>query len=75
MVPLEDIQVDDRLNYIERPVVILDQKTKTLRSKVFELVKVRWMHRNGSEWTWDPEDETREHYTELFGAAAFEDKL
>ena len=30
MVPLEDIQVDDHLNYIERPMVILDRRTKTL---------------------------------------------
>ena len=26
--PLKDIQVDDSLNYIERPVTILDRKTK-----------------------------------------------
>ncbi|CAH1425486.1 unnamed protein product [Lactuca virosa] len=39
-VPLEDIQVDDSLNYIERPVVILDRKTKTLRNIVVQLVKV-----------------------------------
>ena len=26
VVPLDDIQVNDRLNYIERPVAILDQK-------------------------------------------------
>ena len=30
VVPLEDIQVDDLLNYIERPVAIIDRKTKTL---------------------------------------------
>ena len=44
VVPLEDIQVDDHLNYIERRVVILDQKKKTSRNKVFELVKVQWKH-------------------------------
>ena len=41
VVPLEDIQVDDHLNYFERPIVILDRKTKTLRNKVVELVKVQ----------------------------------
>lgn len=34
VVPLEDIQVDSGLNYIERPVAILDRKMKTLRNKV-----------------------------------------
>ena len=41
-VSLEDIQVDDRINYIERSVSILDQKMKTLSNKVVELVKVQW---------------------------------
>ena len=34
MVPLEDIQVDDLLHHIEKPVAILDRKMKTLRNKV-----------------------------------------
>ena len=33
--------MDDRLNYIERLVVFLDRKTKTLRNKVVKLVKVQ----------------------------------
>lgn len=41
VVPLEDIQVDDRLNYIERSVAILDRKMKNLRNKFVELVKVQ----------------------------------
>ena len=40
MVSLEDIQLDDHLNYIERLVAILDRKRKPLRNKVGELVKV-----------------------------------
>ena len=40
VVPFEDIQVDDNMNYIERPMVILDRKTKELRNKRVELVKV-----------------------------------
>ena len=75
VVPLEDIQVDDRLNYIEKPVVILDWKTKTLRNKAVEMVKVEWKHCKGSEWTWETEDETKEHYLEFFGAADFEDEV
>ena len=57
VVPLEDIQVDRSLNYIERPVAILDRKTKTLRNKAIQLVKVQWQHRKGSEWTWEAEQE------------------
>ena len=41
MIPLEDIQVDDSLSYIDRPVAIQDRKTKELRNKRVELVKVQ----------------------------------
>ena len=77
VVPLKDIQVDDSLNYIERPVRILDRKSKDLRNKRVELVKVQWQHRKGSEWTWEPVEEMMEHYPELFQdrAADFEDEV
>ena len=75
VVPLEDIWVDDRLNYIEKPVVIIDQRTKTLRNKVVELVKVQWQHRKCSEWIWEPDDEMKEHYPKLFGMTYFEDEF
>ena len=40
VVPLEDIQVDEHLNYIDRPIVILNRKTKALGNKAMNLVKV-----------------------------------
>ena len=40
VVPLEDIQVDESLNYIERPISILDRKVKVLRNKEVPLVQV-----------------------------------
>ena len=51
MVLLDDIQVDNRLNYIDIPVVILDRKKKTIRNKVVELVKGQWQHHKDLEWT------------------------
>ena len=47
-------------------MAILDCKTKELRNKRVDLVKVQWEHHKGSEWTWEPEEEMREHYLELF---------
>ncbi|KAD7479850.1 hypothetical protein E3N88_02986 [Mikania micrantha] len=32
-VPFEDLEIDDKLNYIEKPVAILDRKVKQLRNK------------------------------------------
>ncbi|KAJ9552733.1 hypothetical protein OSB04_016778 [Centaurea solstitialis] len=65
-VPLDDIQVNESLNYIERPVAVLEQKVKKLRNKEIGIVKVQWQHRKGSEWTWEPEAEMRERYPDLF---------
>ncbi|KAJ9539518.1 hypothetical protein OSB04_032251 [Centaurea solstitialis] len=64
-VPIDDIQVDERLNYVEKPVAVLERKTKTLRNKEVGIVKVQWEHRKGSEWTWEPENEMRRDYPEL----------
>mgnify|MGYP001545420487 CR=1 FL=1 len=41
MIPLDDIQVDERLNYVEIPIAVLDRKTKTMRNKEVNLVKVQ----------------------------------
>ena len=67
--------MDDRMNYIERPVAILDRKMKGLRNKVVGLVRMQWQHRKGSEWTWELDDDMREHYPELFAAADFKDEV
>ena len=72
---LDNIQVDERLNYVESPISILDSKTKTLCNKVVNLVKVQWQHRKGSEWTWEWEGEMREHYPNLFAPTDFEDDV
>ncbi|KAD3066844.1 hypothetical protein E3N88_34724 [Mikania micrantha] len=58
-VSLSDIEVDERLNYIEEPVAIVDTKKKQLRNKVIRQVKVQWKHRKGSEVTWETEDEMK----------------
>ncbi|KAD4585146.1 hypothetical protein E3N88_22747 [Mikania micrantha] len=65
-VPLNDIEVDERLNYIEEPVAIVDTKEKQLRNKVIRQVKIQWKHRKGSEATWETEDDMKRLYPHLF---------
>ncbi|KAJ9542098.1 LOW QUALITY PROTEIN: hypothetical protein OSB04_028604 [Centaurea solstitialis] len=50
-IPLDDVQIDESLNYVERPVAVLDRKVRRLRNKEIGIVKVQWQHRKGSEWT------------------------
>ena len=75
VVHLEDIQVDEHLNYKERPVVILDMKRKSQRNKEENLVKVQWQCRRGSEWTWETKEEIKEHYLKLFSAMDFKEEV
>ena len=49
LVPLDEIQVDESLSYMERSVTILDGKIQTLHNKVVGLVKVQWQHWQASE--------------------------
>ncbi|KAJ0443232.1 putative chromatin remodeling & transcriptional activation CHROMO-DOMAIN family [Helianthus annuus] len=67
LVPLDDIELDERLNYVERPIAIKDVKVKNLRNKAVRQVLVQWQHRKGSELTWEAENEMRKHYPFLFG--------
>ncbi|GJU07535.1 putative nucleotidyltransferase, ribonuclease H [Tanacetum coccineum] len=61
-VPLADIVVDEKLDYVEEPVEILDTMVKKLRRKEILLLKVRWKHRKGLDYTWEPEEELIKYY-------------
>ncbi|XP_022033089.1 uncharacterized protein LOC110934215 [Helianthus annuus] len=71
LVPLDDIELDEGLNYVEKPIAIKDVKVKKLRNKAVKQVLVQWLHRKGSELTWELEDEMRRHYPHLFGMSMF----
>ena len=40
LVPFDDIHVDEHLDYMERPISMLDRKIKSLCNKTALLVKV-----------------------------------
>nr|GFA00358.1 reverse transcriptase domain-containing protein [Tanacetum cinerariifolium] len=56
-IPLDEIQVDDKLNFIEEPVEIMDREVKRLKKSRISIVKVRWNYRRGPEFTWEREDQ------------------
>ncbi|KAI3716372.1 hypothetical protein L6452_23662 [Arctium lappa] len=66
VVPLEDIQIDEKLSYIEEPVAITDLKIKKLRNKEIRLVKVQWKFHKGQESTWEVEADMKAQYPQLF---------
>ncbi|GKE36173.1 putative reverse transcriptase domain-containing protein, partial [Tanacetum coccineum] len=44
-IPLDEIQIDDKLNFIEEPVEIMDRDVKRLKQSRIPIVKVRWNSR------------------------------
>ncbi|GKB06135.1 putative reverse transcriptase domain-containing protein [Tanacetum coccineum] len=50
-VPLDEIQVDAKLNFVEEPVEILKRELKKLKQSRIAIVKVRWNSKCGPEFT------------------------
>ncbi|KAJ9551933.1 LOW QUALITY PROTEIN: hypothetical protein OSB04_015978 [Centaurea solstitialis] len=65
-IPLSEISIDPKMNYVEEPVVIVDRNIRKLRNKEIKLVKVQWNFHKGHECTWETESEMKERYPHLF---------
>ncbi|GKG10026.1 hypothetical protein Tco_0338772, partial [Tanacetum coccineum] len=58
-VPLDEIQVDAKLNFMEEPVEILEMEFKKLKHSRIAIVKVRWNSKRGPEFPWEREDQMK----------------
>nr|GEU63359.1 retrovirus-related Pol polyprotein from transposon TNT 1-94 [Tanacetum cinerariifolium] len=65
-IPLDEIYVDDKLNFIEEPVEIIDREVKRLKKSLIPIVKVCWNSRRGPEYTWERGDQMQKKYPYLF---------
>ncbi|GKA50169.1 hypothetical protein Tco_0743242 [Tanacetum coccineum] len=65
-VPLDEIRVVAQLNFIEKPVEILEQEFKKLKRSRISIVKVRWNSKLGPEFTWEREDQMKIKYPHMF---------
>ncbi|GKB21759.1 putative reverse transcriptase domain-containing protein [Tanacetum coccineum] len=70
VVPLEGLQVDDKLHFVEEPVEIMDREVKQLRRSCVPIVKVSCNSRWGPEFTWEREDQFKKKYPHLFTKTA-----
>nr|GEU94334.1 retrotransposon protein, putative, Ty3-gypsy subclass [Tanacetum cinerariifolium] len=55
-VPLDEIQFDAKLNFVEALVEVLERELKKLKRSRITIVKVRWNSKRGPKLTWDRED-------------------
>ncbi|GKB77551.1 putative reverse transcriptase domain-containing protein [Tanacetum coccineum] len=65
-IPLDYIQIDDKLHFVEEPVEIMDREVKYLNQSRIPIVKVRWNSRRDPEFNWEREDQIRKKYPHLF---------
>nr|GEZ21418.1 putative reverse transcriptase domain-containing protein [Tanacetum cinerariifolium] len=66
VIPLKEIQLDDKLHFIEEPMEIMDRQLKQLKQSRIPTVKVRRNSRRGLEYTWEREDFFKRNYPYLF---------
>ncbi|GJS42487.1 hypothetical protein Tco_0567530 [Tanacetum coccineum] len=50
-VPLDEIEINENLGFIEEPIEIVERDVKNLKRRKIPLVKVRWNSRQGAEYT------------------------
>ncbi|GKE59573.1 hypothetical protein Tco_1498758 [Tanacetum coccineum] len=48
-IPLDEIQINDKLHFLEEPVEIIDREVKRLKQNRISIVKVRWNLRRGPD--------------------------
>ncbi|GKD11913.1 hypothetical protein Tco_1196320 [Tanacetum coccineum] len=65
VIPLEEIQIDDKLHFIKEPIEIMGREVKRPKQSRFLIIKVRWNSRRGPEFTWEREDRFRRKYLHL----------
>ncbi|GJT79067.1 hypothetical protein Tco_1045792 [Tanacetum coccineum] len=66
VIPMKELRLDDKLNFIEEPVEIMDQEVKQLKQSRIPIIKVIWNSKRGPEFTWEREDQIRAKYPHLF---------
>jgi hypothetical protein len=64
--PVEGLEVQEDLIYIEKPTQILETAHRVTRRNTIRMCKVRWGHHSEKEATWECEDDLMVKYPELF---------
>ncbi|GKE95260.1 putative reverse transcriptase domain-containing protein [Tanacetum coccineum] len=67
-IPLDEIRVDAKLNFMEEPMEILEREFKKLKRSMIAIVKVRWNSKREPEFTWEREDQMKLKYPHLFSS-------
>lgn len=59
VIPLDEIQLNTKLHFVEELVEIMDQEVKRLKQSRIPIVKLHWNSHRGPQFTWECEDHMR----------------
>ncbi|GJW97513.1 hypothetical protein Tco_0179321 [Tanacetum coccineum] len=59
VIPMKELRLDDKLNFVEEPVEFIDREIKQLRQSRIPIVKVRWNSKRGPEFKGTRKNEIR----------------
>nr|GFB85505.1 putative reverse transcriptase domain-containing protein [Tanacetum cinerariifolium] len=63
---MKELQLDEKLNFVEEPIEIMDREVKQLKQSRIPIVKVRWNSERGPKFSWERKDQIRTKYPHLF---------
>ncbi|GKA47671.1 hypothetical protein Tco_0740554 [Tanacetum coccineum] len=66
IIPMKELRLDDKLNFVEEPVEIIDREVKQLNQSRIPIVKVRRNSKRGPKFMWEREYQIRAKYPHLF---------
>ncbi|GJZ86201.1 putative reverse transcriptase domain-containing protein [Tanacetum coccineum] len=66
VIPMKELRLDDKLNFVEEPVEIMDREVKQLKQSRIPIIKVRWNSKRGPKFTWERQDQIHAKYPHLF---------
>nr|GEY40348.1 retrotransposable element Tf2 [Tanacetum cinerariifolium] len=70
VIPLDELRIDDKLHFIEKPAKIMDREIKQLKRSRIPIIKVRWNSKRGHGFTLEREDQFKHKYPHLFTKTA-----
>nr|GEV42548.1 reverse transcriptase domain-containing protein [Tanacetum cinerariifolium] len=59
IIPMKELRLDDKLNFVEELVEIIDREVKQMKQSRIPIIKVRWNSKRESKFTWEREDQIR----------------
>ena len=66
IVPFQELKIDDKLQFVEEPIEIMDREVKVRKHSRIPIVRVRWNSRRGPEFTWEHNDRSKLYYPQFF---------